>query len=226
VQQSKINIFGRISTMTGRTVDTFEDVVSVALPSELLSQYMDRSSRYWHGALLKPGRYRVDLVLKDVNSPDKMGTLRQAITVPAFNDKQLQTSSLMLADEIQRVPSKQVGAGQFIVGDTKVRPVVGSHFSRKQTMGIWLQVYNLSLDPKTHKPAAKVEYQIVNTANNKQVLDHTESADSVSNAAQQLTLEKTLPLAALQPGSYKLTVKVTDNLSQRSVAPESAFVVQ
>ncbi|MHB8736790.1 MAG: GWxTD domain-containing protein, partial [Terriglobales bacterium] len=120
VQQSRINVFGRISTLTGRTVDTFEDVVSLDIPAELLSQYKDRTSRYWHGALLKPGRYRVDLVLKDVNSPDRLGTIRKAIDVPKFDDSKLETSSLMLADEIQRVPSRQVGAGQFIVGDTKV----------------------------------------------------------------------------------------------------------
>jgi len=225
VQQSRINVFGRISTLTGRTVDTFEDVVSLDIPAELLSQYKDRSSRYWHGALLKPGRYRVDLVLKDVNSPDRLGTIRKAIDVPKFDDSKLETSSLMLADEIQRVPSREVGAGQFIVGDTKVRPVVGSRFSRGQSMGIWMQVYNLTLDQKTHKPSATIQYQIANAVTNQNVLDHTESTDQLSNAAQQLTLEKTLTLAGLTPGVYRLTVKVTDNLGQRSIAPQATFTV-
>ncbi len=225
VQQSRINVFGRISTLTGRTVDTFEDVVSLDIPAELLSQYKDRTSRYWHGALLKPGRYRVDLVLKDVNSPDRLGTIRKAIDVPKFDDSKLETSSLMLADEIQRVPSRQVGAGQFIVGDTKVRPVVGSRFTRGQSLGIWMQVYNLTLDQKTHKPSATIQWQIANAVTNQNVLDHTETTDQLSNAAQQLTLEKTLTLAGLTPGVYRLTVKVTDNLGQRSISPQATFTV-
>lgn len=225
VQESKINIFGRLSTMTGRTVDTFEDVVSLSVPAELLPQYMSQASRYWHGALLKPGLYRLDLVLKDVNSPNKMGTLREAIRVPSYQAGELASSSIMLADQIQKVPTKDVGTGQFIVGDTKVRPVVGSRFHQNESMGIWMQVYNLKLDTKTHKPSATIDWQIVNLANNQTVLDHKEQASQISNAAEQMTLEKTLPLAALKPGSYRLTVKVTDNLAGHSISPESTFTV-
>ncbi len=225
VQESKINIFGRLSTMTGRTVDTFEDVVSLSVPAELLTQYMRQSSRYWHGALLKPGVYRLDLVLKDVNSPNKMGTLREAIRVPSYQAGELASSSIMLADQIQKVPTKDVGTGQFIVGDTKVRPVVGSRFHQNQSMGIWMQVYNLKLDTATHKPSATIDWQIVDLANNQTVLDHREQASQINNAAEQMTLEKTLPLAALKPGSYRLTVKVTDNLAGHTISPESTFTV-
>ena len=225
VQESKINVFGRLSTMTGRTVDTFEDVVSLSVPAELLTQYMSQASRYWHGALLKPGLYRLDLVLKDVNSPNKMGTLREAIRVPSYQAGELASSSIMLADQIQKVPTKDVGTGQFIVGDTKVRPVVGSMFHQNQSMGIWMQVYNLKLDTKTHKPSATIDWQITNLANNQTVLDHREEASQISNAAEQMTLEKTLPLAALKPGSYRLTVKVTDNLAGHSISPVSTFTV-
>lgn len=226
VQQGKVNIFGRISTLSGRVVDTFENTVALDIPAELMPQYTGKTSRYWHGALLKPGRYRVDLVLKDGNAPDKLGTLRTAITVPRYGEDALATSSIMLADQIQPVPAKEVGAGEFIVGDTKVRPVVGGRFTRQQRMGIWMQVYNLKLDDKTHKPSATIRWQITELASNKVLLDSLENSDQISNAAEQLTLQKTLPLANLNPGAYRLTVKVTDHLARRTVAPESTFIVQ
>jgi hypothetical protein len=200
-------------------------VVTLSVPAELLPQYLHQSSRYWHGALLKPGLYRLDMVLKDVNSPNKMGTLREAIRVPAYQAGELAASTIMLADEIQKVPTKDVGTGQFIVGDTKVRPVVGSRFHQNQSMGIWMQVYNLKIDSKTHKPSATIDWQITNLANNQTVLDHTEAASQVNNAAEQMTLEKTLPLTGLKPGSYRLTVKVTDNLAGHSISPQSTFTV-
>lgn len=225
VQEGRINVFGRISTMTDRTVDTFEQPVTLDIPSELLSQYTDKTSRYWYGALLKPGIYRVDLVLKDVNSPDKMGTLREAITVPAYKDGQLSSSTILLADDIEKVSTQQVGSGEFVIGGTKVRPVVGAQFHTDQSLGIWMQVYNLKVDPTTHKPSATVDYQIVNLATNKVVLDHSENSSDVSNAADQMTLEKTMPLVSMPLGNYKLTVKVTDNLTQHTIAPEASFSV-
>lgn len=226
VQQGKINVFGRISTLSGRVVDTFENTVALNIPAELMPQFTGKTSRYWHGALLKPGRYKVNLVLKDVNSPDKMGTLETAITVPNFGSTNLATSSIMLADQIQPVPAKEVGAGEFIVGDTKVRPVVGQRFSRQQRMGIWMQVYNLKLDEKTHKPNATIDWQVEDLANHKLLLNSVESSNAVVDASEQLTLEKTLPLASLAPGAYRLTVKITDHLAGRTVAPESTFIVQ
>ena len=34
-------------------------------------------------------------------------------------------------------------------------------------MNLWMQVYNLQADEKTKKASAKIEYEIVNVANNK-----------------------------------------------------------
>lgn len=225
VDTGKINVLGQISTLSGEVVDTFENTVALNIPSELMSQYADKDSRYWHGALLRPGRYKVVLALKDANAPDKMGTLRTAITVPHYTNNKLATSSIMLADQIEPVPAKQVGTGEFIIGDTKVRPVVGNRFTRKQSMGIWMQVYNLKLNKATHKPSATIDWKITNLANHKTILNYVEKASQVSNAAEQLTLEKTLPLASLAPGYYRLTVKVTDNLAGQAVSPTSTFTV-
>ena len=226
VQQSRINILGRISTLTGRTVDTFENVVSLNIPAELLPQYMSQTARYWYGAMLRPGRYKVDLALKDVNSPNKMGTLRRAIVVPQFSDHKLQSSSIMLADEIERVPSQDAGSGQFIIGNTKVRPVVGDRFHRNQSMGIWVQLYNLKVNQKTHKPSATIEWRILNAANNQVIFHHKEEAETLSNAAEQMTLEKTLPLESFRPGSYRLVVQVTDNLDGQTISPQTVFYVK
>ncbi len=226
VQQSRINILGRISTLTGRTVQTFEHVVDLNIPQELLPQYLHQSARYWYGALLRPGRYKVDLALKDVNSPNKMGTLRRGIVVPQFSDHKLQSSTIMLADEIERVPSQDVGAGQFIIGNTKVMPVVGDHFRRSQSMGIYMQLYNLKVSQTTHKPSATIDWKILNAATHKLIFSHVEQAQQMSNAAEQMTLEKTLPLEGFSPGAYELQVQVTDNLDHQTISPQATFFVK
>jgi hypothetical protein len=82
------------------------------------------------------------------------------------------------------------------------------------------------MDDKTKKPAATIEYDIVNQQTNKSVLHVVESTDKVANAGEQVTLEKSLPLQNFEPGLYRLTVKVDDNVSKQTVAPFARFAVE
>ena len=93
-------------------------------------------------------------------------------------------------------------------------------------MNVWLQVYNLQTDEKTKKPSAKIEYEIVNVASNQAVLHASESTDTMGNLGDQMTLEKSLALTGFQPGIYRLTVKVDDNVSKQQVTPSVRFAVE
>jgi hypothetical protein len=42
----------------------------------------------------------------------------------------------------------------------------------------------------------------------------------------QVTLQKTLSAANLQPGLYKIEIKVNDNLSKQMVDPTATFAVE
>jgi hypothetical protein len=231
VQRGTVNIFGRISTITGRVAQTFEDTVQVDVPAELLPKTVENASVYWKAVPLRSGAYKVDLVLKDVNG-DRVGTYTRSIRVPDFSDEKLATSTLILADKMERVATKDVGTGSFVIGATKVRPRVEpadgkpAAFKRQQNLNLWMQVYNLSMDDKTKKPAATIEYDIVNQQTNKSVLHVVESTDKVANAGEQVTLEKSLSLQNFEPGLYRLTVKVDDNVSKQTVAPFARFAVE
>src|SRR5499425_1664160 len=68
IHTAVINIFGRITTLTGRVVQTFEDSVSRDFPDSLYRQSLKLQSIYQKAVPLRPGLYRLDLVLKDVQS--------------------------------------------------------------------------------------------------------------------------------------------------------------
>jgi GWxTD domain-containing protein len=232
VQRGTVNILGRITTLTGKISQTFEDTVQVDVPSELLSKTVDRASVYWKAVPLRPGRYRVDIVTKDVNG-DRVGTWSRGIMVPDLSDeKGLASSTLILADQMEKVPSKSVGAGNFVIGNTKVRPRVDAadgkpaSFKRSQRLNFWMQVYNLGIDDKTKKSSATIEYNIVNSTTKKSVVQTTESTDQMGNVGDQVTLEKSLPLASLEPGTYELTIKVSDKIANQKISPAARFVVE
>jgi len=232
IQRGTVNIFGRVTGLTGRVAQTFEDTVQVDVPQELLEKTLEHSSLYWKAVPLRPGRYRVDIVVKDVNG-DRVGTWSRGIMVPEFTEDKLASSSLILADRMEKVASKNVGAGNFVIGETKLayphldgadgKP---ASFKHDQRLSLWMQVYNLQADEKTKKTSAKIDYEIVNVANNQPVLHSSESTDSMGNIGDQVTLAKSLSLNNFAPGVYRLTVKVDDNVSKQQISPSVRFAVE
>jgi GWxTD domain-containing protein len=231
VQRGTVNIFGRLTTISGRVAQTFEDTVQVDVPEELLSRTIENSSVYWKALPLKPGMYKLDVVLKDVNG-DRTGWYSRGIRVPEYSDDKLANSSLILADLMEKVAAKNVGTGSFVIGQTKVRPRVEpadgkpATFKRNQSLNLWMQVYNLAMNDKTKKPDATFEYDIVNQQTNKSVLHVVESTAQMVNPGDQVTLEKTMALNNLDPGLYRLTVKVHDNVSGQDISPAARFAVE
>ena len=231
VSKGVVNILGRVTTITGRIAQTFEDTVLVEEPSELMAKTLETSQVYWKALPLRPGRYRVDIAIKDVNNPDHVGVWAQGVVVPKYDDETLQTSSLILADKMQRVPSKQIGTGPFILGNTFVRPRVmdtaatPASFHRNQSLNFWMQVYNLGIDDKSKQNDAKLQYEIVDLDSNKTVLDSSEDSKSISPNSDQVTVEHTVPLASLVPGKYKVTIKVNDGVTKQQIAESAPFTV-
>jgi GWxTD domain-containing protein len=231
VQTGIVNIFGRVTTISGRTAQTFEDPVEVDVPAELLAKAAEHSSVYQKALPLRPGRYRLDIVVKDVNG-DRKGTWSKSLVVPDFADDRLDASSLIVADVMEPVATKNVGTGNFVIGSMKVRPRVASSdgkpvsFKRNQKLNFWMQVYNLSLDEKTHRPSATIDYDVDDAATSKNVIHTVESTEHMGNIGDQMTLQKTLSAANLVPGIYRIRIKVNDNVSKQTVGPSATFAVE
>jgi GWxTD domain-containing protein len=231
VSTGLVNILGRVSSLTGRPLQTFEDTVPVQVPSELLSRERQKLSVYWKSFPLRPGLYKVDIVIKDVNNPDHIGHWSRSVNVPKFDDDQLGHSSLILADTMYRVPTKDIGAGNFVIGNTHITPRVPTGiavpviFHRSQNLNFWMQLYNLGIDEKNKQNGATIEYQIMDLATNKAILDTSESTNKINPNADQVTLEKSLPLASLQPGKYAVNIKVNDGVKKQQFAESAPFTV-
>ena len=221
-----VNIFGRITSITGKVVNTFEDPVTVEVPADLLAKAIDGASIYQKEIPLAPGMYRLNVVCKDITGGN-MTTYPMALNVPHFDDEKLASSSLILADLIEKVPTRSIGTGQFVIGDTKVRPRLTDTFERSEKLGIYTQFYNFSPDEKTKKPNASIEYDITKTGAAQPVLHYTEEVTTIPGASsQQVTVEKLLPLQSLEPGQYTLNMKVVDRNNNQTLSPTANFTIK
>lgn len=231
VSTGTVNILGRVTNLNHRIIQTFEDPVSVQVPSELLARKRNDLSVYWQSMPLRPGLYKVDIVIKDVNNPDHIGRWQRSLNVPRFDDDRLASSSLILAGQMERVPSRDIGAGRFVIGDTHIVPRVSSGvavpvtYHRGQNLNFWMQVYNLGIDEKSKQNGATIEYQILDLATNKAILETQELTSKTSPNSDQITIEKSLPLASLQPGKYQVNIKVNDGITKQQIAESAAFIV-
>src|SRR5205809_3526020 len=223
IHRAMVHVFGRVTGINGRVAQVFEDTISQDIPDALFKQQLEGASIHQRIVPLRPGLYKLDLVLKDINSGN-VGTINQRLAVQRYPDEKLALSSLILADVVENLPTTQIGSGSFILGSTKVRPNVKDDFKRDKNLNVWFQVYNLKLDEATHKPSATVEMLI--TRNGQEVKKMVEQASELSNAAAQMTLEKAVPLSEFEPGEYAIQVKVTDNLTKDIIAAPGKFTVR
>jgi len=219
------NILIKITAINGRVAGVHEDSVKVDIPDSLFEASLDGVRLYQKIMSLRPGLYKMDVVIKDINSGN-VGVVNTRLQVPRYPDQTLQLSSLILADLVDPLPPSQVGSGSFILGANKVRPSVSSEFqrSRDKELKMWFQVYNLKLDEATKKPSATVE--MVFTKNNQEVKRIVEESSELANAAAQMTVVKSLPLSDFEPGQYAVQVKVTDNLTKDVITSKDNFIVR
>jgi GWxTD domain-containing protein len=225
VQKAIVNIYGRITSMSRRPINVFEDVVSVEAPTEMLESYVRRSSIYQKSVPLPPGRYRLNLVAKDITA-GTVNNFEMALDVPFFQDEVLSSSSIILADMIEKVASRSAGAGQFVIGTSKVRPRITDSFKQNEKLGIYVQLYNFTADEASKKFDATIHYEVKKLGSEETIFTYEEKAASLENAsASQVIIEKMLPLSNFEPGTYEIKMKITDHVTNETLTPTATFKV-
>ena len=224
IAKATVNVYGRLTTLTRRSVNWFEETVTADYPSEMLQQAMNASQIYSKRIPLAPGTYRLNVVAKDTVG-NTVNNYETAVVVPHYEEEQLGASTVILADQLERVPTNSIGTGQFVIRSSKVRPRMNDTFKQNESMGIYTEFYNFGMDEKTKKPEGTVTLDVVNS-DNKTVMTQTEELSTIPNASAFLVvLEKRLSLKALSPGKYTLKLKVMDKLKNQSLSPSTQFTV-
>jgi len=203
-------------------VQTFEDVISRDVPESLFQSSLKLFSIYQKSVPLRSGLYRLDLVIKDTLSGN-LGVFNTALRVPRFEDDKIDASSIILADQIEGVPSREIGTGQFVLNSYKVRPRLSREFSSTDKLGIFVQLYNLKVDDTLHKTDVSVAYRILK--GEEEVWHAVETADRLHQGGEQLTIQRYLPVDSLAPGKYAIEVIAIDLLRNETIIRTADFTI-
>jgi GWxTD domain-containing protein len=221
LQQARINIFGRITSVAGRRAGVFEDPVITTATTEELSDAKGRKSAYQKAVPLPPGTYKVDVIVRDVAS-GATGVRHIPLPVPRYDPQKLSTSTLVLAAKLESLGDRPA-VGQFVIGQTKVIPNVSGMYHKGEPVGVYLQVYNAGIDQTTLRPSVDVEYALMKDG--KEVGKQAEDWRGLSDAGQRLTLARLIDTRQLSAGDYELTIRIRDRVSGQALSPAAKFTV-
>jgi GWxTD domain-containing protein len=222
VHVATLDLFGRLSTLTGRVVQTFEDTVKTDVPDSLLQSSMKNVALYQKAIPLRPGLYKLDLVIKDTTS-NNVGVVDTRLAVPTFEDDKFDATQIILADSITPVAAKEIGVGMFVLGSMKVRPKLDETFSSDAPMGVYMQFYNLKMDEKTHKNNVSFDLQVFQ--GDQSVVHVEQTSAQMKQTAEQVTFQDAVPLSTLPPGKYRIEIKATDAVANQTITRSADFTV-
>jgi hypothetical protein len=216
-----MNILGHVITVANRRVGKFEDSVVTTATADELTSARKRKSVYAKAFILEPGRYRVDVMLRDIQS-GAMGVQHVAFVVPEFPADRLSTSSIVLAAKLENL-ERGASVGPFVIGTTKVIPNLSATYHRGEPVGVYMQVYNAAIDQTTLRPAADAEYVLLKDG--KEVSKQTEDWRGINDAGQRLTLTRLIDTRTLAPGDYQIQINIHDRVAGQTLSSAAKFTV-
>lgn len=216
-----MNIFGKITAVSGKPAGTFEDAVTASVSPDGLLDLRDQKSIYQKVVALAPGTYRVDVAIRDV-STGKAGSSRLGFVVPRYDETKLSSSSLVLTSTLR--PGRESDIGQlFVIRNTKVVPNIGSVYKQGQEVGVYMQIYNAEIDQTTLRPAVDVEYVL--TKDGTEVLRQKEDWSGTSDSGRRLALARSFSSSALAAGEYEVRVEVRDRVGGQLIENKAKFTI-
>jgi GWxTD domain-containing protein len=221
IQQAQLNIFGKITHVSGRRAGVFEDPVITRATAEELASAKERRSAYQKAVALQPGRYRVDVIVRDVES-GATGVRHVGFEVPKYDPAKLSTSTMVLAVKLEGL-GDQPAVGMFTIGNIKVIPNVSGTYHRGAPVGVYMQIYNAGIDQTTLRPSVDVEYALMKDG--KELGKQSEDWRGNSDSGQRLTLAKLIDSRALAPGDYTAEIRVRDHVSGQSLVQSAKFTI-
>lgn len=215
-------------------------------PVDLKAPASGQPIRIVRGMALQPGSYDVYVVVREratapiapsgVEPALKMSVIKQPLDVPDYSNGEFSTSTVILADRVEQLPSPVPPSEQavhpYAFGQTQIVVSADRRFKKSQELVVLLQIYNPALSPdrKFNLEATYTFFQ-EGTGGEKR-FNATEPQELTTDTMAGSDLSKTsiqagqaIPLESFPEGAYRLEIKVTDKLSSKTVTQSATFSV-
>ncbi len=224
---AKVAVYGIVTSLSNRIVTEFEDdLLATVTPAMLQAGAVGRSLYQKNLLLENRGRYKLDLVVKDLRSGN-VGVVRRALVPKPSKDETLTPSSLVLSNFVRVLDEIPTEDRMFVLGDVWIRPSVDQAFSASDALNVYLQLYNMGIDQTSLAPSLAATYRILDGSGKTLVQVEDETGSSVQFVSgQRVVLIHQFQLADFEPGSYVVEVDVKDRIKDETVQVSDRFRVK
>lgn len=224
-----------------KTDYAYEDIAFVPVAAGQTPMRISRSFT------VPAGSYDVYLIAKEPTPdkapknapPPKASVVKHTVEVPDFWNGELATSSVIVAQRIDPLPApltpQQQADRPYALGGMEIVPAFETKFTKKSELSTFMLIYNPKVD-SANKPDVSVEYnfyqkaagqpeKFFNKTNPQSLNAQTLPPQFDLAAGHQLQSGQAVPLASFPEGDYRLEIKVTDKLANKTLTREINFTI-
>jgi hypothetical protein len=210
-------VYGLVTSVANQRVFEFDDEVAIDFAEDRPAS----EHTYQRKLPLPPGRYKVELLVKDTVS-NHMGSMAMGIEIPAGDPGGVSTSSIVLARGFEA--SQQDPTQPYIFGPYKATMQADRIFRRTDDLPFYLEAYNFQIDPMSQKPVLEIGYGIAESG--KIPASYRPITSGVTLAGNRVSIARVVQLNDTSPGRHDLVLSITDLLSGRNAIARVPFEVR
>jgi hypothetical protein len=192
-----------------------------------------------------PGTYDVFVVVKEPTPerppknapPPKVSVIKHTLEVPDLWNGELSTSTVFVG-RLDPLPApltpQQQTERPYAIGTMEITPEPSTKFTKKGELSTFMLIYNPKTDA-ANKPDIMVEYnfyakqagaeKFFNKTNPQNLNAETLPPQFDFAAGHQLQAGQAVPLGSFPEGDYRLEIKVTDKLANKTLTRDVNFSV-
>lgn len=226
--KATLDVIGVVTGEGKRPVSQIRDTVKLAVATS--SEVRRKNVQYNAGLTLIPGKYHLKLVVRE-NETGRMGSFETDLTVPAFSNRTLKMSSVVLASQTR--PEKRKTVNPLVREGSELIPNVTHVFSSGQQLYLYYEVYDPAEAGKGsgengNRPGIRVLSSVAFFKGNVKAYETSplEAREVSVPSRRAATFQLDIPLSKLQPGFYTCQVNVIDDAAGRFAFPRLALLVR
>ncbi len=169
-------------------------------------------------------RYKLDLIVKDINS-DKVGIFRQALIPPRYPDDLLQASPLIFSNQIWTLNETPDLNEMFILGDVRIRPNIKKELTLDLPLGMYFQLYKVKIDQADLAPSLSITYEILRDDVSVNSVTDMNGESTQFFSSDRVVIIKQIDLTSLKTGRYQIRLHIHDKLSDQRIDLNDFFTL-
>jgi VWFA-related protein len=233
-QVAEMDFVGQIRDAQNKLVTGVKDNITVSMNDEEAAKFAQRHLQYDTVLSLAPGTYSIRFLARENNS-GKMGTFETKFVIPDLNSsKMLKVSSVVLSNQKDPL-SSAVGAAEtnkkliathpLVQDNAKIVPSITRVFRKDQTMYVYFEVYDPTMDPDRKVPDVSAEFELLSGAR----VVYTSAPVRVTKLGTPrpgvTPVLFQIPLAKLPAGQYVSQVIAIDQTGRKFAFPRNEVVL-